>query len=67
MGEAGPEEAQAQQRTRVSKLRAKGLSDYHSSETVVEAARGGASGSNKRGYSHDIFTQKGRAEKQLFA
>jgi hypothetical protein len=33
---------------RVSKLRAKGLSDYHSSEAVVEAARGVASGSNER-------------------
>jgi hypothetical protein len=33
---------------RVSKLRAKGLSDYHSSETVVEAARWEVSGLNKR-------------------
>jgi hypothetical protein len=44
---------------RVSKLRAKGLSDYHSRKTVVEAARLGASGPNKKGYSHDMFTQKG--------
>ncbi len=47
MGEAGPR-AEAQQRLRVSKLRAKGLSDYYSNETVVEAARWGASGPNKR-------------------
>jgi hypothetical protein len=40
--------AEAQQRPRVSKLRAKGLSDYHSSEPVVEAARQGASGPNKK-------------------
>jgi hypothetical protein len=33
---------------RLSKLRAKRLSDYHSSETVVERARRGASGLNKR-------------------
>ncbi len=32
------------QRPRVSKLRAKGLYDYHSSETVVEAARRGPVG-----------------------
>ncbi len=32
----------------VSKLRAKELSDYHSSEAVVEAARRGASEPNKR-------------------
>jgi hypothetical protein len=40
--------AVAQQRPRVSKLRLKGLSDYHSNETVVEAARQGANGPNKR-------------------
>jgi hypothetical protein len=40
--------AEAQQRPRISKLRAKRLSDYHPSETVVEAARRGASGLNKR-------------------
>jgi hypothetical protein len=34
-----------------SKLRAKILSDYHSSETVVEAARQRASGLNKRAIS----------------
>ncbi len=36
--------AEAQRRPRVSKLRAKGLSTYHSSETVVEAARREATG-----------------------
>ncbi len=40
--------AEAQRRPRVSKLRAKGLSDYHSSETVVEAARRGESGPKNR-------------------
>jgi hypothetical protein len=59
--------AEAQRRPRVSKLRDKGLSDYHSRETVVEAARRGASGPNKKGYSYNMFTQKRRAEKQLFA
>jgi hypothetical protein len=38
----------AQQRPRVSKIGLKGLSNYHSNETVVEAARWGASGLNKR-------------------
>ncbi len=40
--------AVAQRRPRVSKLGLKGLSDYRSNETVVEAARRGASGLNKR-------------------
>ncbi len=40
--------AVAQWRPRVSKLGLKGLSDYHSNETAVEAARRGASGPNKR-------------------
>ncbi len=40
--------AVAQRRPRVSKLGLKGLSDYHSNETAVEAARRGASGLNKR-------------------
>jgi hypothetical protein len=40
--------AEDQRRPRVSKLRTKGLSDYHSSEAVVEAARRGASGSIRR-------------------
>jgi hypothetical protein len=58
--------AEAQWRPRVSKLREKGLSNYHSSETVVEASRQGSVGQIKD-YSQDIFTKKGRAEKQLFA
>jgi hypothetical protein len=40
--------AEAQQRPRISKLRAKRLYNYHTNETVVEAARRGASGQNKR-------------------
>ncbi len=40
--------AVAQRRPRVSKLGLKGLSDYCSSETSVEAARREASGPNKR-------------------
>jgi hypothetical protein len=55
----------AQQRPRVSKLGFKGLSDYHSNETVVEAARQGASEPNKKGYAHGISTQKERAGQQL--
>jgi hypothetical protein len=47
--------------------RAKGLSNYHSSETVVEAARWGASGSNKRATLMTYLLKKGRTEKQLFA
>jgi hypothetical protein len=57
---------EAQRRLKVSKLRAKGLFDYHSSETVVKAARWGPVGQIK-GYSYEMFTLKGRAEKQLFA
>jgi hypothetical protein len=37
----------AQRRPRVSKLGLKGLSDYHSNETALEAARQGASEPNK--------------------
>jgi hypothetical protein len=44
---------------RVSKLRAKGLSDYHSSETVVEAARREASGPNKRSTLMTYLLKKG--------
>jgi hypothetical protein len=36
----------------------KGLSDYHSDETAVEAARRGSCGPNKKGYSHKTSTQK---------
>jgi hypothetical protein len=38
----------AQWRPRVSQLGLKGLSDYHSNEMAVEAARQGASEPNKR-------------------
>jgi hypothetical protein len=47
----------AQRRPRVSKLRLKGLSNYHSNDTAVEAARRGASGLNKRA-TLTTFTQK---------
>jgi hypothetical protein len=47
------------------KLRAKGLFDFHSSETVVEVARQGASGPNKRATLTTYLLKKGRAEKQL--
>ncbi len=56
--------AEAQRRPRVSKLRAKGLFDYHSNETVVEAARQCASGLNKGLLSRHVYSQR-RAEKQL--
>jgi hypothetical protein len=44
---------------KVSKLWAKGLSDYHSSETVVEAARQEASGPNKRATLMTYLLKKG--------
>jgi hypothetical protein len=56
--------AEALCRPRVSKLRAKLLSDYHSNETVVEAARWGASGLNKGVLSRHVYSRR-RAEKQL--
>jgi hypothetical protein len=59
--------AEAQQRPRVSKLRAKGLSDYHSSEAVVEAARRGASEPNKRASLTKYLLKKRGDAKQLFA
>ncbi len=40
--------AEAQRRPRISKLRAKRLSNYHANEKVVETTRGGASGQIKR-------------------
>ncbi len=52
----------AQRRPRVSKLGLKGLYDCYSNETAVEAARRGASGPNKKGCSHEIFTKKGELE-----
>ncbi len=51
--------AEAQWRPRVSKLRAKGLSDYHSSETVVEAARRGTSGPYERATLTTCLLKKG--------
>ncbi len=51
--------AEAQRRPRVSKLRAKGLSDYHSSEKVVEAVRRGASGPDKRATLTTYVLKKG--------
>jgi hypothetical protein len=47
-GGSGSGRAVAQQRPRVSKLGLKGLSDYHSNETAVMAAKQEASGLNKR-------------------
>ncbi len=41
--------AEAPWRPRISKLRTKGLFDYHSSKTVAKAARRRASGPNKSG------------------
>ncbi len=54
MGEAGSVEW----RPRVSKLRAKGLFDYQSTDTVVEAARLGASEQNKGLLSRHVYTKK---------
>jgi hypothetical protein len=51
--------AGAQRRPRVSKLRAKGLSEYYSSETVVEAARHGASEPNKKATLMTCLLKKG--------
>ncbi len=51
--------AEAQQRPRVSKLRAKELSDSNSSETVVKAARWGASGLSKRATLMTYLFKKG--------
>ncbi len=51
-----------QRRPRVSKLGLKGLSDYHSNETAVEAARRGANGPNKRATLTTCFTQKRELE-----
>ncbi len=64
-GEGWSSRAEAQQRPRVSKLMAKGLSDYHSNETVVEAARPGASGPNKGLLSRHVYLKRS-AEKQQF-
>jgi hypothetical protein len=56
--------AEAWQRPKVSKLRVKGLSDYHSNETVVKAARQGASWLNKGLLSRHVSSKR-RAKKQL--
>jgi hypothetical protein len=53
----------SQQRPRVSKLKAMGLSDYHSSETVVEAARWGVSGRNERATLMTCLLKKGELKK----
>jgi hypothetical protein len=47
VGEAGPVEQKLTE-AKSLKTKAKGLSDYRSSETVVETTRQGASGPNKR-------------------
>jgi hypothetical protein len=68
MGRGGwSSRVEAHWRPRVSKLRAKGLSDYHSSEAVVAAARWGDSGPNKRATLMTYLLKKGGAAKQLFA
>jgi hypothetical protein len=46
----------------VSKLRAKGLSDCHSSVTVVKAARQGASGPDKRATLTTCLLEKGEVK-----
>ncbi len=55
----------AQRRPRVSKLGLKGLSDYPSNEIALKPARQGASGPNKKDYSHGISTQKEGAGQPL--
>jgi hypothetical protein len=57
--------AKAQRRPRVSNLMAKGLSDYHSSEIVVGAARRGASGLNKRVTLTKFLLKKGELKAAL--
>jgi hypothetical protein len=57
--------AVAQQRPRVSNLGLKRLSYYYSNEVAAEAARQEASGPNKKGYSHEVSTQRERAGQQL--
>ncbi len=58
--------AEALRRPRVSKLRAKGPSDYHSSEIVVKAARRGASGPNKRATLMTYLLKKGELKSSSF-
>jgi hypothetical protein len=54
--------AVAQRRPRVSKLGLKGLFDYHSNETVIEAAKQGASGPNIRPNLTKCLLKKGELE-----
>jgi hypothetical protein len=54
----------AQRRPRVSKLGLKGLSDYHSNETAVKAARWEAGGPNSLLLSRNIHSKE-RAGQQL--
>ncbi len=61
-GETGSGRAAAQRRPRVSKLGLKGLSDYLSNETAVEAARQGAHGRNKRATLTTCLLKKGELE-----
>ncbi len=55
----------AQRRPRVSKLGLKGLSDYHSNDTAVEAARWGPVVRIKRATVMKYLLKR-RAEKQLY-
>jgi hypothetical protein len=57
--------AEDQQRPRVSKLKAKGLSDYHFNKTVVEAARWRAIGPNKRATFTTCLLKKGELKAAL--
>ncbi len=52
----------AQQRPRVSKLGLKGLSDYHSNETAVQAVRQGTIGLTKRATLTTCLLKKGKLE-----
>jgi hypothetical protein len=54
-----PSEAEARRRQQFSKVRAQGLSDFQPNETVVEAARQGASGPNKRATLKTCLLNKG--------
>jgi hypothetical protein len=62
-GEGWTGRAISQRRLRVSKLELKGLSDYHSNETAVQAARQETSGPNKRTTLMTRLLKKGELEK----
>ncbi len=64
MGGGWSGRAVAQRRPRVSNLGLKGLSDYHSNETAVEAAGREARGPNKGLISQNIFSEE-RAGQQV--